>query len=67
MTAEADAFYREVEAAVIAQQQASISWIQRRWRIGFLRAAQLIDELEVNGIVSPAINGKRDVLVTEKP
>ena len=44
--------------------QASISYLQRRLRIGFSRAARLVDMMEAEGLVSPAAGGKpREVLV----
>ena len=44
--------------------QASISYLQRRLRIGFSRAARLVDMMEMEGLVSPAAGGKpREVLV----
>ena len=45
--------------------QASISYLQRRLRIGFSRAARLIDMMEMDGVVSPAAGGKREVLVDQ--
>ena len=44
-------------------KQASISMIQRRMRIGYNRAARLIDEMERVGIIGPMEGGMRDVLV----
>ena len=44
--------------------QASISYLQRRLRIGFSRAARLVDMMEAEGLVSPAAGSKpREVLV----
>ena len=46
--------------------QASISYLQRRLRIGFSRAARLVDMMEAEGLVSAAAGGKaREVLVEE--
>ena len=43
----------------VSSGQASISYLQRRLRIGFSRAARLIDMMEMDGVVSPAAGGKR--------
>ena len=53
----------EQSGFVVGSGQASISYLQRRLRIGFSRAARLIDMMEMDGIVSAAVNGKREVLV----
>ena len=48
----------------LSSGQASISYLQRRLRIGFSRAARLVDMMEMDGIVSPGAGGKaREVLV----
>ncbi|MEO8071188.1 MAG: DNA translocase FtsK [Acidobacteriota bacterium] len=39
--------------------------MQRRLRVGFSRAARLIDMMEMEGVVSPAAGGKREVLVDQ--
>jgi S-DNA-T family DNA segregation ATPase FtsK/SpoIIIE len=49
---------------VVDSGQASISYLQRRLRIGFSRAARLVDMMEADGLVSPASGSKpREVLV----
>jgi S-DNA-T family DNA segregation ATPase FtsK/SpoIIIE len=58
-----DDLYDEAARIVVSSGQASISYLQRRLRIGFSRAARLIDMMENDGVVSPATNGKREVLV----
>ena len=63
MEFEKDDLYDEAARIVVSSGQASISYLQRRLRIGFSRAARLIDMMEMDGIVSPATSGKRDVLV----
>ena len=51
---------------VIQNQQASVSLLQRRLKIGYSRAGRLIDELEALGVVSGYSGSKaRDVLVDE--
>ena len=49
---------------VIRHQQASASLLQRRLKVGYARAARILDELESSGIVGPGDGSKpRDVLV----
>jgi len=61
---EKDDLYDEAARIVVQSGQASISYLQRRLRIGFSRAARLVDMMEVEGLVSPAAGGKaREVLV----
>ena len=59
-----DDLYDEAARIVVQSGQASISYLQRRMRIGFSRAARLVDMMEMEGLVSPAAGGKpREVLV----
>jgi S-DNA-T family DNA segregation ATPase FtsK/SpoIIIE len=61
---EKDDLYDEAARIVVQSGQASISYLQRRLRIGFSRAARLVDMMEAEGLVSPAAGGKpREVLV----
>jgi len=61
---EKDDLYDEAARIVVSTGQASISYLQRKLRIGFSRAARLVDMMEVEGLVSPAAGGKpREVLV----
>lgn len=53
-----DELYDEAKAFVIQQQTASTSLLQRRFRIGYNRAARLIDDLEANHIVGPSEGSK---------
>ncbi len=62
-----DPIYEEAKELVIAANKASTSYIQRRLRVGYSRAARLIDELEENGIVGPAEGSKpRKILVANE-
>jgi S-DNA-T family DNA segregation ATPase FtsK/SpoIIIE len=61
---EKDDLYDEAARIIVQSGQASISYLQRRLRIGFSRAARLVDMMEMEGLVSPAAGGKaREVLV----
>ncbi len=61
---EKDDLYDEAARIVVQSGQASISYLQRKLRIGFSRAARLVDMMEMEGLVSPAAGGKpREVLV----
>jgi S-DNA-T family DNA segregation ATPase FtsK/SpoIIIE len=61
---EKDDLYDEAARIVVSSGQASISYLQRRLRIGFSRAARLVDMMEMDGLVSPGTGGKaREVLV----
>ena len=53
-----DSMYGKAKELVITSQQGSISYLQRRLKIGYSRAARLIDEMEEEGIVGPAEGGK---------
>ncbi len=64
---EKDDLYDEAARIVVQSSQASISYLQRRLRIGFSRAARLVDMMEMEGLVSPAAGGKpREVLVDKQ-
>jgi S-DNA-T family DNA segregation ATPase FtsK/SpoIIIE len=60
---EADALYDEAVQFVVSARKASTSSVQRRFKIGYNRAARLIDEMERVGIIGPMEGGMRDVLV----
>ena len=61
---EYDEKYDEAVALIINDRQASISYVQRRLRIGYNRAARLIEMMEHEGIVGPQIGSKpREILV----
>jgi S-DNA-T family DNA segregation ATPase FtsK/SpoIIIE len=61
---EKDELFDEAARIVVTSGQVSISYLQRKLRIGFSRAARLVDMMEADGLVSAGTNGKaRDVLV----
>lgn len=61
---EEDALYDEAVNFVIESRRASISAVQRQLRIGYNRAARIIETMEAAGLVSEmATNGSREVLV----
>ena len=59
-----DELYNDVVAFVVEQQKASASLLQRRFKVGYNRAARIIDLLEERGIIGPTNGSKpREVLV----
>ncbi|RQU41349.1 cell division protein FtsK [Burkholderia cenocepacia] len=63
-----DPLYAQVEAFVIEQQKVTISSVQRQFKIGYNRAARLVELLEAKGIVSAmASDGSRTVLQPRGP
>ncbi|MFC0252566.1 DNA translocase FtsK [Massilia consociata] len=61
---ESDALYDQAVAVVLKNRRASISLVQRHLRIGYNRAARLLEQMEQSGVVSPMqSNGNRDILV----
>lgn len=63
-TGEKDPLYDEAVAIVLKNRRASISLVQRHLRIGYNRAARLVEDMEKAGLVSTmATNGNREVLV----
>ena len=64
---EADELFGEAIDLVVKTGQASISLLQRRFRIGYTRAARLIDDLELKGVVGPFEGSKpREVLISDE-
>lgn len=53
-----DELYEEAKALVVEMQTASVSLLQRRFRIGYNRAARLVDELEAYGVIGPSEGSK---------
>jgi len=63
-----DELFEDAIAVVLDSQQASTSFLQRRMKVGYSRAARLMDELESEGIVGPAEGAKpREILVESGP
>jgi S-DNA-T family DNA segregation ATPase FtsK/SpoIIIE len=61
---ESDAMYDQAVAIVLQHRRASISLVQRHLRIGYNRAARLLEQMEKSGLVSSmATNGNRDIIV----
>jgi S-DNA-T family DNA segregation ATPase FtsK/SpoIIIE len=63
-TEDEDPLYDQAVEFVIQTRKASISAVQRRLKIGYNRAARIVEEMERTGIVGPLDGGYRDVLVT---
>jgi len=59
-----DPLYDQAVEFVVQTRKASISAVQRRLKIGYNRAARIVEEMERTGIVGPLDGGYRDVLVT---
>lgn len=61
-----DPLMREVLAYIIETKKVSASLLQRRFRIGYNRAARIVDDLEASGLIGPSEGSKpREVLMTE--
>lgn len=60
-----DELFDQAMQIVVDAQQASVSLLQRRMRVGYTRAARLVDQLEAKGVVGPYEGSKpREVLMT---
>ncbi|HET9578711.1 MAG TPA: FtsK/SpoIIIE domain-containing protein, partial [Usitatibacter sp.] len=67
VSGEADPLYDQAVQIVLQNKRASISLVQRHLRIGYNRAARLIEDMERAGMVSPmASNGNREILVPSR-
>ena len=63
---EHDEYYDRAIELVVNKEKASVSMLQRQFRIGYNRAARLMDELEATGIVGPEDGSKpRKVLISK--
>jgi S-DNA-T family DNA segregation ATPase FtsK/SpoIIIE len=62
-----DELFPEAAVAVVTAGQASVSMLQRHFKIGYARAGRLVDMLEQAGIIGPHVGSKsREVLATEE-
>ncbi|MDR2610943.1 MAG: DNA translocase FtsK [Clostridiales Family XIII bacterium] len=68
LTEDEDEFFRDAVEMVVAAKQASVSMIQRRFRIGYNRAARLVDMMEERGVVagSDGTNKPRKVIMSNE-
>lgn len=64
---EEDPLYDEAVRFVTQSGKASISSVQRALRVGYNRAARMIETMEQTGVISPSVNGKREVLAPGPP
>ncbi|WP_455200471.1 DNA translocase FtsK [Kaarinaea lacus] len=63
-----DELYDQAVAIITETRRASISGVQRRLKIGYNRAARMVEEMEKNGVVGPLqSNGQREVLAPPPP
>jgi S-DNA-T family DNA segregation ATPase FtsK/SpoIIIE len=63
-TEEMDSLYDEAVRIVIETRKPSISYIQRRLKVGYNRAARIVEEMEKSGLVGPLeSNGSREILI----
>ena len=64
---ESDAMYDQAVAIVLQHKRASISLVQRHLRIGYNRAARLLEQMEKSGLVSSmSTNGNRDIIAPSR-
>ena len=63
-----DPLYDEAVAIVTETRKASISYVQRRLKVGYNRAARMVEEMENSGVVSAVeANGSRELLAPPPP
>ncbi|WP_410470280.1 DNA translocase FtsK [Campylobacter fetus] len=60
---EADELYEEAKSIILSEEKTSISYLQRRLKIGYNRAASIIEQLEIAGVLTPVnAKGQRDII-----
>lgn len=60
---EIDELYNEAKSIVLSEEKTSISYLQRRLKVGYNRAASIIEQLEQNGVLTPPNSkGQRDII-----
>jgi DNA segregation ATPase FtsK/SpoIIIE, S-DNA-T family len=65
--AEQDPLYDQAVQVVLESRKASVSWVQRRLKIGYNRAARMVEQMEASGLVGPSgAGGVREVLAQNR-
>lgn len=64
---ELDSLYEQAKEIVLGTGNASTTFLQRKLKVGYARAASLMDQLEVNGIVGPAEGSKPRKIFARRP
>jgi DNA segregation ATPase FtsK/SpoIIIE, S-DNA-T family len=65
--AEKDELYDQAVQIVLESRKASVSWVQRRLKIGYNRAARMVEQMEASGLVGPSgPGGSREVLAQNR-
>ena len=65
--ADFDQLYEEAVRLVVESEQASVSFIQRKLKVGYARAARIVDQLEQSGVIGPFENSKpREVFLSRE-
>ncbi len=60
---EIDELYNEAKEIVLSEEKTSISYLQRRLKVGYNRAASIVEQLEQNGVLTPPnAKGQRDII-----
>nr|WP_096018401.1 DNA translocase FtsK [Campylobacter lanienae] len=60
---EIDELYDEAKAIVLSEEKTSISYLQRRLKVGYNRAASIVEQLEQNGVLTPPnAKGQREII-----